>query len=706
MPALPGAPTSELGVVNPDATNLPLGIQGLGGRVWSSAAQVAEEDLPELRWPDSIRVYQRMSRTAQVSGLQRAVWLAATRRHWALKPRSNVSEQAMLKMSDDLDLPIQGAEDRVERLRTRDRFSWAEFLRLLLMAPTRYGHYYFEQVGSVDTDGWWRLSKLAPRPPRTIQQFFVDAQGGLISVEQNNYPPSIIPVNRLVGFIWDQEDASWVGESMLRELYIPWLKLDRLNRIDVVHHERNGAGIPMFELPEGAGPADQMEGQKMTEQVRVGAYSGGTHKFGSRLRLQGVEGGTSDVLASIQHEEELMARAWMAMLIQLGQTQTGSRALGGTFADWWNDGIDAICNWARSIIQAHVIEDWVDLNLGEAAEAPEVVFTTPAPELAVTDLVALVESNVIRVDDTLESAIRDTRGLPPQTGPVRVPPATAPNPAPLRAVAGEVYLPGHRVSIDGREVSKEIVARLATGALRRELNEIELSAGFDPNLLDAAWQRAVQEAQAAMRAGRDEQIAELAEAVRKAGSQAALAAVQASSAPISDLAEVLAGAAGDGVTSAVQEAERQGTTITEAAASRTGAFAIDRASAVQHLVANSLSQAAVRKALTLSSKGGGAEVAAEVETHLRGLSDSWLRDQAAGAVTAAQNEGRYAAFAQHKPKLIAASEILDTNCCAPCANRDGYEYDTLSAARNDYPTGGFKDCLGGPRCRGTIVVVW
>jgi hypothetical protein len=53
-----------------------------------------------------------------------------------------------------------------------------------------------------------------------------------------------------------------------------------------------------------------------------------------------------------------------------------------------------------------------------------------------------------------------------------------------------------------------------------------------------------------------------------------------------------------------------------------------------------------------------------------------------------------------------ASELLDENTCVNCEKIDGHKYDTESEATSDYPSGGFADCLGGPRCRGTIVAVY
>lgn len=52
-----------------------------------------------------------------------------------------------------------------------------------------------------------------------------------------------------------------------------------------------------------------------------------------------------------------------------------------------------------------------------------------------------------------------------------------------------------------------------------------------------------------------------------------------------------------------------------------------------------------------------------------------------------------------------AEGVLVHNC-KPCRDIDGTRYTTLPDARTAYPTGGYVSCLGGSRCRGTLVTVW
>lgn len=93
---------------------------------------------------------------------------------------------------------------------------------------------------------------------------------------------------------------------------------------------------------------------------------------------------------------------------------------------------------------------------------------------------------------------------------------------------------------------------------------------------------------------------------------------------------------------------------------------------------------------------------------LRQLSpDVLLTTMARPAVQQADGLGRQGAMAVLPvAKSYYASELLDKNTCQPCETIDGKRYDSLAEAKADYPAGGYKGCLGGDRCRGTVVAVW
>jgi hypothetical protein len=386
----------------------------------------AEETVPELKWPNSVRTYRTMSTDSQIASLYYATLLALLKFDWLIDP--NGAEDAMVqKLSTDYNLPILGQEaDQIKRGRLKRRFSFRDHLRKAFKAGV-YGHYYFEQVGYIGdgnqgrpNDGLWHLRKLAERPPSTIQEFKVADDGGLVSITQNittnngsntwMNPIPEIPIDVLVGYVWNQEGANWAGTSWFRECYKNWLIKDRLLRIDAVNHERAG-GVPYIEAHPGATQDEINSLNQMAQSFRVGDTAGGAVPSGAKFNI--ARGLQSSVIESVRYHDEAMARRFMLMVMQLGQTRTGSRALGSTFVDFWASGMEAIGWWFADTFNEHVLEDDVDWNWGEEVDQVPLLVFNFDPELVVEDLVKLITSGAIITDDDLENEVRKEMHLPP-----------------------------------------------------------------------------------------------------------------------------------------------------------------------------------------------------------------------------------------------------------------------------------------------------
>jgi hypothetical protein len=257
----------------------------------------------------------------------------------------------------------------------------------------------------------------------------------------------------------------------------------------------------------------------------------------------------------------------------------------------------------------------------------------------------------------------------------------------------------------------------ADGILRRQPTELELASRVDFADMNDAWHRAVDdtvEAWAAIQAQQREQITAAVQAAVDDGDIDRLTTTTVSTTDAANLLfgrmQAFALAAG---AAQQREAEAQGVDVPAWSLddeALTAAAIRDRlrqvATTTARLLGLGLVQSAVRRAVQLFGSGTGSEVADQVDEHLASLSGAQVEEQVGAAMTAAQNEGRMAVLAVTPPATHTATEILDRNSCAPCRAVDGTEYATLAEARTAYPTGGYTGCLGGPRCRGTLVTVW
>lgn len=257
----------------------------------------------------------------------------------------------------------------------------------------------------------------------------------------------------------------------------------------------------------------------------------------------------------------------------------------------------------------------------------------------------------------------------------------------------------------------------AAGPLRRNPTELEIRSRVDFAAMDKAWHEAVDgtvEAWADIQTAQREQITAAVQAAAEADD---LSRLDEFTPDTSDGARLLiarmiayAREAGEAQQA---EAEAQGVTVPEwslddealtAAAIRDRLRQIGRTAA--RVLGVGLVQAAVRQAMRVWGSGSAAQVAAQVDEHLASLSGAAVEEQVGAAMTAAQNEGRMAVLAVAPPAEYTATEILDKSSCKPCRDIDGTRFTNLPDARAAYPTGGYTDCLGGQRCRGTLVTVW
>jgi hypothetical protein len=207
---------------------------------------------------------------------------------------------------------------------------------------------------------------------------------------------------------------------MLRDCYKNWVVKDRLIRIDAINHERAG-GVPYVTAQPGATTGEIEQLHNMARDFKIGEAAGGAVPFGAALNI--ARAGNTNVVESIKYHDESMARNWLLMMMQLGMTTSGSRALGRTFHDFFAQGQDSIAQWFTSVFNCHVVEDWVDWNYGEDVEQVPLLGFKPDIDLALSEISGLITAGAIVVDRDLEDALRRETGLPPKA-------AGAPDPVP------------------------------------------------------------------------------------------------------------------------------------------------------------------------------------------------------------------------------------------------------------------------------------
>lgn len=413
----PTPPAREIGYANPD-----VGVTGITG--WYES--LADEHVPELRFPNAYDVYDQMKRTPQVNSVLSAVMLPILRTGWRIDGTGCRPEATHL-VARDLNLPIVGAGDEEatedDWSEEEERFDWGEHLEIALDEYLGYGHSVFEQKAAWGDDGLWHLHKLGYRPPRTIAKFNTARDGGLISLEQdsNGFGKTVpLSVGRVVVYVRQRKGNNWRGQSLLRPAYAPFLFNNRAARVEMILAERAGAPLTVYTGAEKEDTAGLLKGEDVAKRARAGQSAGAAIAYGAKLEQKGIDGTLPDIDKIKRYNDEQIARTVLAHFLNLGQASgTGSYALGDTLGDFFTLSVQATAAAVARTARRHVIRDLVHWNW-PGDRVPKLVFDEiGSRQNAILQAVAiLVNAGVLQADESLEQFIRTTLGLPAAGNPL------------------------------------------------------------------------------------------------------------------------------------------------------------------------------------------------------------------------------------------------------------------------------------------------
>lgn len=673
----------------------------------------ALETVADCAWPTSVTTFNQMRKDPKLAAILAGYTEQILRATWQLDPTGCRPEVVEL-VADDMDLPVMD-RDRPSASRVHG-VSWHDHLRSALMMLT-YGHAGFELQADT-TSGRARLVGLWERPQHTISQIHVEPKTGEFNgisqeLDLGSFDKPEITPDRVVWYCHEREGAGWFGTSLIRPMFAPWLLKREMQRVLATSSRRFGMGVPVVRWPQGVTPtgAQMSQAQQLASAARVGDQGGAAMPPGAWLELVGLSGGVPDTLAFIQWLDQQMSVAALMQHLDLGQTATGSRALGQSFIDSWTLSLESIAEELADVATRQVAARIVGWNWGADEPVPKVVGSGIGSRREVTaeSLQALLTAGALSADPALEGWVRREYRLPERAE--TVPPAE-----PERPVAASVAAPWKELpAAEGQPtfIQPPLPIAAAEGEDEQEQSAAdgiaEELAGALAALL-AAWPVLVAPVTA-------ELVTATAEAVA-AGTLTTLSSLAVPAAAVGGLsAGILSAVTGLAETAAGRarrEVAVQGVNLAPPGVD-SGRLA-QLAAAASDLIVSGYRSGAVRTTLNAAGPEADADDVAElVRQHLDGLTRTATGPQQRGFVAtelaallhSAQHEGRTAVFraldALGIPASYVASEVNDTSRCGPCSEVDDTRYDTLAAALADYPSGKYRLCLGRSRCRGFLV---
>lgn len=385
---------------------------GRGGTAFYNGFIKSDEFNSELSGTKGIETYDKMRRTdSQVQGLLFAISLPLLSAQWEI-----VKDEDDTKTKES---HLDFARENIFR-----RINWQNTLRHALSCLWA-GFSWFEKVLVIENNKYY-IKKISPRLASTLYKWWTDDRDELVSVTQRLNYSNInrrsqgkieneveIPRNKIVLLSYQQEGNNYQGMSLLRGAYKHWFIKDQIYRIDAIRHERFAIGVPHIELPE------EWDSEALSLANDIGRnWKGGEQSHlvtpnGWKINIVQMKGGAIDVMPTIQHHNEEIAKGGLAQFINFGQTQTGSRALGEMTTNFFYDSLIGLADWVSNIFNRELLWPLMDLNFrGE-----------PRPKIRATDIGAMslatvmntlnsIGMNYITPDFELENHVRGLLNLP------------------------------------------------------------------------------------------------------------------------------------------------------------------------------------------------------------------------------------------------------------------------------------------------------
>lgn len=361
------------------------------------------EYLPKLQGLEGRQTYDEMRKSdPQVQAVVKALILPVMKAHYYIEPVSNKSKDKEI------------AEIIEKNLFEGMTMTWNDTLRHICLMPV-FGFSILEKLWQVKDD-LYQIKKLDPRLPLSITEWKYDDNKKLIGpVQQDTDGKEYqLPIEKLLVFTNDKEGDNWEGTSVLRAAFKPWYIKNKVEKINAIKHDRHGVGIPVAKVPANVKPGsdDWRNTQNALEAIYAHEKSYIIEPVGYEFRLltTGGDNAGTDALPTIKYCDEGIAKAMLAMFINLGTSQTGSRALGGSFIEVFMDSLQAMGNYICEVFNRFLIREYCYYNW-YVDEYPKMQIGT-IKNLDTHTISVLKKAGLITYDQVIEASIRKELSLP------------------------------------------------------------------------------------------------------------------------------------------------------------------------------------------------------------------------------------------------------------------------------------------------------
>lgn len=334
-----------------------------------------EEYEPNLMGIRGINQYsEMMDGDDTIGAIFFAIEMLIRQVEWSVEPQGNkaIDRKAADFIFECLHDMEQTWQDTLSEILSFLGFGWSYHE---ICYKRRMGKSKNKNLNSKYDDGLIGWRKLPIRAQETLWRWEYDSDDDLVGMSQMALPDMTvrtIPLEKALHFVTKSRKANPEGRSILRNCYIPYYYKKRFQQIEGIGIERNVAGMPVLQAPEGADLWDKTDpemvealanAEMIVRNIRKDEQFGMVLPAGWQFSL--VSGSATqgmNIGQIITRYDTAMARTCLADFIMLGQQAVGSFALSSDKTNLFSVALGTFLDIIGETFNKQGITRLIDLN--------------------------------------------------------------------------------------------------------------------------------------------------------------------------------------------------------------------------------------------------------------------------------------------------------------------------------------------------------
>jgi hypothetical protein len=358
---------------------------------------VSKDELKsELNFPNSIKTFKQMSYHGTINAALTLYESLICKADWVVRPPENATDE-----EKDQTAFIKECMSDMDH-------TWTEFIKDAL-SMNIFGFSLHEKVyrkrltsnGSKFNDGKIGWKKLPIRTQESIKKFIFSENGNeLVAVKQNisaladpygryasRASEVTLPISKVLLFRTGRHRGDPYGKSPLRDAYLAWRYLVALEEIESNGVAKDLVGMPILYIPPQYLSSEATPEQKVIRQyyeramanlqmnqqsamILPNAFDPETKQPLFKLDLLSVNGTKGfDTTLVKEYYKNLILTSLFADILVMGQSSTGSFALGQVKNSLTGTAVEALVRTIKDVINRDLVRQTYELNGWNTARA-------------------------------------------------------------------------------------------------------------------------------------------------------------------------------------------------------------------------------------------------------------------------------------------------------------------------------------------------